>query len=66
MLPNGTYTVEVTSVRSGGESGSQTVAIKKAAGDGSRIEGPSIGLTPKSAIAVNVRKNSLLPTILAL
>ena len=56
MLPNGTYTVEVTSVRSGRESGSKTVAIKKAAGDGSRIEGPSIGLTPKSAIAVNVKE----------
>lgn len=51
MLPNGTYTVEVTSFRPNGATGLQTITIK-----GAPIEGPSIVLAPNGSIAVNVKE----------
>jgi hypothetical protein len=51
MLPNGTYTVEVTSFRPNGASGSQTFTVK-----GTPVEGPAIVLAPNGLIAVNVKE----------
>jgi hypothetical protein len=51
MLPNGTYTVEVTSFRPNGATGLQTITIK-----GAPIEGPSIVLAPNGSIAVNAKE----------
>ena len=51
MLPNGTYTVEVTSFRTNGSTGIQTIAVK-----GAPVEGPSIALTPNGVIGVNVKE----------
>lgn len=51
MLPNGTYTVEVTSVRPNGASGLQTITIK-----GAPIDGPTMALLPNSSIRINVRE----------
>ncbi len=51
MLPNGTYTVEATSLRQNGATGMQTITIK-----GAPIEGPSIVMAPNGLIAVNVKE----------
>ncbi len=51
MLPNGTYTVEVSSFRPNGASGSQTFTVK-----GTPVEGPAIVLAPNGLIAVNVKE----------
>ncbi len=51
MLPNGTYTLEVTSLRPNGATGVQTINIK-----GAPVEGPSIGLAPNGLIMVNVKE----------
>ena len=51
MLPNGTYTVVVTSLRPSGATGMQSFTIK-----GAPIEGPSIVLAPNGLIAVNVKE----------
>jgi hypothetical protein len=51
MLPNGTYTVEVTSFRVNGSTGVQTITVK-----GAPVEGPSIALTPNGLITVNVKE----------
>ncbi len=50
-LPNGTYTVEVASLRPNGETGLQSITIK-----GTPIDGPSIVLAPTGLIAVNVKE----------
>lgn len=51
MLPNGTYTVEVSNLRQNGATGMQTITIK-----GAPIEGPSIAMVPNGLIAVNVKE----------
>jgi hypothetical protein len=51
MLPSGTYTVEVTSLRPNGETGLQSITIK-----GAPVEGPSIVMAPNGLIAVNVKE----------
>lgn len=51
LLPNGTYTVEVTSLRPNGASGSTTITIK-----GEPIGGPSMALAPNGLIPVNVKE----------
>lgn len=49
LLPNGLYTIDVTSYGPGNESGTQTIAIK-----GGPVRGPAITLAPSESIVVNV------------
>ena len=51
LLPNGTYTVEVTSFRPA-ETGVQTITVK-----GGPVDGPSIVLAPNGSIPVYVKED---------
>lgn len=51
MLPNGTYTIEVTSFRANGLTGMQTITVK-----GAPVEGPGIVLAPNGLIPINVKE----------
>jgi hypothetical protein len=56
MLPNGTYTVEVTNFRPNGATGVQSITIKGVPGAVSMSEGPAMVLVPNGSIAVNVKE----------
>jgi hypothetical protein len=56
MLPNGTYTVEVTSYRPNGATGMQSITVKGTPGAFSTSEGPAMVLVPNGSIAVNVKE----------